>query len=128
MAAPLDQRVTKSIRVAIAIAVGLGMVSTNKIFPGWEQVFLATVVVIGFLIVQFSELWNLPKFWLLLLAVSTIHCWVMVALQPLMNELRFFSTLIVVLVESFAFFVLFRRVFVLQIEANSMSGRNSSMR
>jgi len=112
MAKPLDQRITKPIGIVIAILCGIGMIATYHAFPGWEQVFLAPVVVMGFLLVQFREQWRVPRYWLLLLAVFIVHVCLMVWLRGLLNEFRFFSTLMVILGESFAFFVLFRRLLV----------------
>ena len=110
MARPLDERINKPSRVLIAIAIGVGMIVIHRILPGWEQVFLATVAVIGFILVQFRELWGIPLYWALLMVACIIHACIMIWLRTLMNEFRFFSTLVVVLGESFIFFVLFRRL------------------
>jgi apolipoprotein N-acyltransferase len=112
MPKPLDQRISKPTRVVIAIICGIGMIVTHQIFPGWEQVLLATVVVIGFLLVQFREVWNQPRYWLLFAAACVAHGCVMIWLRSLMNEFRLFSTLIVIVLEAFVFFVLFRRLVV----------------
>jgi hypothetical protein len=112
MPKPLDQLINKPTRVVIAIICGIGMIVTSQIFPGWEQVFLATVVVVGFLLVQFRELWKLPRYWFLFLIACIAHSCVMIWLRVPMNEFRFFSTVIVIVLELFVFFVLFRRLAV----------------
>ena len=86
------------------------MIVTHQVLPGWEQAFLATVVVIGFVLVQFRNLWHIPKYWLLFSLTFIIHGLLMMWLRSFMNEYRLFSTLAIVLIEVFVLFVLFKRL------------------